>query len=367
MNSRRAVVTGANGQDGNLMIKYLLQNTKLEIVGTVRRTSQPFENPFKGESRVKIAYCDLLDSHSVTELIKNKKPDYFINFAGLSFVPDSFNVPEQTIEVNSIGVIHILEAIRQFAKDCHFFNASSSEIYGNSKEDIQTIDTTSSPSSIYGVSKNAAKELTKVYRDTYGLYSVTGVLFNHESPFRTKNYVSRKITSEVARIKKEVDRGSKISYMEIGNVNAQKDWSHSKDFMDGIWRMLNQKKFAAETFREKYHGFCDMRFSDSWKPSDYILASGETHSVREFISEAFEVADLELNYWTGSDLTETLSLYHIRRAIPVVKISQKFYRPYQNPLKGDSTPIREQLGWKPKVSFSDLVREMVENDIRLLN
>lgn len=361
----KAIITGLSGQDGPLMTTYLLQNTKLEIVGTARRTSKPFENPFEGESRVKIAYCDLLDSHSVTELIKNEKPDYFINFAGLSFVPDSLNVPEQTVEVNSIGVIHILEAIRQHAPACHFFNASSSEIYGNSKEEIQTIDSPSNPSSIYGVSKNAAKELVKVYRDTYGLYAVSGILFNHESPSRPENYVSRKITSEVARIKNAIEKGVAVTPMEVGNVDSRKDWSHSKDFMDGIWRMLNQKKFAGETFRKKYHDFCDIGFTKSWKPSDYILASGETYSVRDFLFSAFYFAGLENNQWSGHGYNETLYLRDKGKNVPVVKISQKFYRPLSKPLRGDSSPIREQLGWEPKVSFGDLVKEMVENDIRL--
>jgi GDPmannose 4,6-dehydratase len=142
-----------------------------------------------------------------------------------------------------------------------------------------------------------------------------------------------------------------------------KDWSHSSDFMDGIWRMLNQKKFAGETFRKRYCNFCDIGFTENWKPSDYILASGETHSVRQFLAKAFYFAGMENSRWVGHGGNETLLLLSKGKEVPVVKISQKFYRPLQTPLKGDSSPIREQLGWEPKISFHELIKQMVETDL----
>jgi GDPmannose 4,6-dehydratase len=363
----KVIVTGVSGQDGSIMVEYLLNNTDHEIVGTVRRTSQINDKnyiKFQEDKRFRLGFCDLSDCHSITELIKEEQPDYFINFGGCAFVPDSWNSPEYTMQVNAIAIIHILEAIRKFKPKCRFYNASSSEIFGDVKESPQTINTIPSPRSIYGVSKNAAREITKVYRESYNLYAVSGILFNHESSARALHYVSRKISTEVGRIVKEMERGEIPKPLEIGNINAKRDWSHAEDFISGIWAILNQEEYLNSTFSKKYNGCAGICFAEEWLPKDYVLSSGETNTVREFIDRSFELFEIYAN-WHGSGLDEKLiwKEHKCGGEVVLVKINPEFYRPNEvDLLLGDSTPAREELGWSPKITFDKLVEDMVMSD-----
>lgn len=346
---KKVLITGANGQDGSYMIDYLLDNTDNTIIAATRRTSQPITNHierYRNHPRVKFLLLDLGDSHSIENAVEQEKPDYFINFGASAFVPDSWNSPALTIQVNTISVISILEAIKKHVPNCRFYNACSSEIFGSVLEVPQTINTRPNPRSVYGVSKNAAREIVTVYRESYGMYAVSGILFNHESPRRQSHYVTRKITQNVARISKSLKEGFKP--LDLGNLDALRDWSDATDFVDGVWKMLNQEK-----------------------PKDYVLSSGEMHSVREFVEKAFSFAGI-LGRWhnpTHNHLDEEYILLDenglaTKKKITLVKINPKFYRLAEvNELLGDSSPAREELKWVPKTSFDQLVMKMVDWDI----
>lgn len=362
--NKKVLITGANGQDGAWMIKYLLENTENTIIAATRRTSQPILQNLKeylDNPRVSFITLDLDDPHSIDNAVFQERPDYFINFGASAFVPDSWNMPDYTIRANTCAVIHILEAIRRHAPFCRFYNACSSEIFGEVLESPQSEKTRPNPRSVYGVSKNAAREVTKVYRQSYGLYAVSGILFNHESELRQSHYVTRKITKNVARIKAEIEAGKDFAPMELGNMSAKRDWSHALDFVDGVWRMLNQ-----DFYRPKH----DPKFkSKIWEISDlkdYVMSSDETHSVAEFVARAFEYAMIEGTFvipkenWSRAEF--------VLRSEPknkLVVVNQKFFRPAEVELLcGDSSQIRRELGWSPKFSFLDLVRQMVQNDVK---
>lgn len=360
--SKKVLITGSNGQDGSYMVDFLLENTENTIIAATRRTSQPilnhlekyFDNP-----RVKFITLDLGDGHSIERVILSEKPDYFINFGAYAFVPDSWAMPTAVMNVNSVSIIHILEAIRKHVPYCRFYNASSSEIFGNVKEIPQTEETLPNPRSIYGVSKNTAREITKVYRESYDLYAVNGILFNHESERRQAHYVTRKITKNVARILNENRDGMTIKPLELGNVEAKRDWSYAPDFVKGIWMMLNQQETAIQkSVKEGKAGHYDFDFI----PKDYVLSSNETHSVKEFVENAFVAAGfgIETLEWRGEgDRTELWCGDKL-----FVKVNPEFYRPAEvDLLLGDSTSIREDLGWEPESSFFDLVHKMAWADI----
>jgi GDPmannose 4,6-dehydratase len=343
---RKVVITGILGQDGANMAEYLLNNFEdIQVIGVMRRSSNPnytnISSLFKS-SRFKIDFLDLGDSTSIEECIKKWLPDYFINFGANSFVGVSWKMPEQVFNVNAVGVLRCLEAIRKVKPDCKFYSAGSSEEWGDVDYSPQDISHPIKPRSPYGASKAAARHLVKVYRESYNMYAVHGILFNHEGTKRGEEFVTRKISKGVARIKNAIDRaiglGDEIyiAPIELGNLDAKRDWSDSRDFVEGVWLMLNQDA-----------------------PKDYILASGETHSIREFVEKAFAVAGIN-GSWHGQGLDEVF----VTGQQTLVRINPDFYRPAEvDLLLGDSTPIREELGWKPKISFDELVRSMVLFDI----
>lgn len=341
-NNKRIIITGATGQLGSLMVDFLLKNTNHEIIGAIRRTSQligkNLKNAFKNK-RFKLIHLDLNDSHSITTTIKNEKPDFFINLGASTFVADSWSMPENHMNTNSIGVLHILEAIKNFKPKCKFYQASSSEMFGDVHYSPQDIKHPLSPRSPYGVSKCSAHLLCKTYRESYDMFVVSGVMFNNESYRRQSYFVTRKITLGTTRIKNAIDNNEKFEPIELGNIDAKRDWSDSEDFVEGIWLMMNQDK-----------------------PKDYILSSNETHSVREFVEEAFKVVGIE-GRWEGSGVGEVL--IDIKNPLNVlIRINPKFYRPAEvNLLLGDSTPARQELGWSPSVSFKQLVTKMVLHDL----
>lgn len=349
----KVLITGILGQDGANMVEYLLKNSKAKIFGMVRRTSNPnFVNcqAFIKNERFQLVYGDLSDSVSLDNLVRDIQPDYFINFAAQSFVGCSWDVPLQTFDTNATGVARCLEAIRRFQPKCRFYSAGSSEEFGDVQYSPQDILHPIRPRSPYGASKAAARHLVKVYRESYNLFAVHGILFNHEGTKRGEEFVTRKISKGVARIYHAIKNNKEFAPIELGNLDAKRDWSDSEDFVDGVWKMLNQIK-----------------------AKDYVLSSNETHTIREFIDKAFENAGI-FGVWHGNGREEQLSVtneFAIKNEVQssvLVKINSKFYRPAEvDLLAGDSKPARDELGWLPKVNFEGLVKKMVAHDLSLLD
>ena len=353
-NPKIVIITGVSGQDGSYMADYLLANTDYNIYGMVRRTSKPdygnLINALKNP-RFKLVTGDLSDSGSIEALIRDLRPDYFINLAAQSFVGSSWQLPEQTIDVGTLGVIRCLEAIRKHAPQCHLYSAGSSEMFGDVAYSPQDEKHPFRPRSPYGVGKCAAHYACKVWRESYGIYAVSGILFNHESERRGEEFVSRKITLGVARIVYALQHGLPFQPIELGNLDSKRDWSHAMDFVDGIWKMLNQ----------------------DGAPQEYVLASGETHTVREFVELSFKEAGIRGEWFKlkGSKPEEERFITIKPYPVPVydktlVVINPSFYRPAEvSLLHGDSSRARAELGWTPKISFSDLVHLMAQNDIKI--
>jgi GDPmannose 4,6-dehydratase len=345
----KIIITGILGQDGANMAEYLLQNTNAKIFGMMRRSANPnYINckSFEKNSRFEFVYGDLTDSVSIDNLVREIQPDFFINFGAQSFVGCSWDIPLQTFDVNATGVVRCLEAIRRFKPECRFYSAGSSEEFGDVAYSPQDINHPLRPRSPYGASKASARHVVKVYRDSYKLYAVHGILFNHEGTKRGEEFVTRKISKGVARIHNAIKNKQIFEPINLGNLDSKRDWSDSEDFIDGVWKMLNQKQ-----------------------PKDYVLSSNETHSIREFIEKAFNFAHIE-GYWHGEGIEEK---YYINdryvedkqvESSCLVKINPKFYRPAEvDLLWGDSNPARKELGWEPKISFDKLVEKMVRFDI----
>jgi len=363
MNDKKTVfVTGVTGQDGSHMVDYLLKNTDYTIFGGARRLSIKNHDNLKhleNNPRFQLINFDLSDAHSISKTIEQIKPDYFINLAAQTFVGSSWDFPAQTWECNTTGIIHILEAIRQHKPSCRFYNAGSSEEYGNVAYTPQDEEHPARPRSPYGASKSAARQLVKVYRESYNLYAVQGLLFNHEGTRRGEEFVTRKITKGVARIKQALVNGKTFEAIELGNVYAKRDWSDAEDFVDGIWRMLNQEKYRAD-------------FDSNMKIQEYVLSSNETHTIKEFVELAFKYAGIE-GGWHGNGTGEEFSLtpttvdkFDAASSI-LVRINPKFYRPAEvDLLLGNSNLARKDLQWLPKTSFNQLVEKMVRNDLSLL-
>lgn len=337
---KKIIITGVTGQDGSYMADLLLEETDYEIYGMVRRTSTNNYHNIQhllDNKRFKIVTGDLSDSQSIDNLVREITPDYFINLAAQSFVGASWQIPEQTFDIDAIGVIRCLEAIRKHAPNCRFYNAGSSEELGNVDYSPQDENHSLKPRSPYGAAKAAARHIVKVYRESYNLFAIQGLLYNHESPRRGEEFVTRKITKEIAKIKKALDNNLEFEPLELGNIYAKRDWSHAKDFVRGIWMMLNQDF-----------------------PKEYLLASGETHTVKEFIEKAFEYINIK-GAWRGEDLDEK---YYFNNQI-LVQINPKFYRPAEvDLLLGNSNKAITELGWRSKISFDTLIKEMISFDIK---
>lgn len=353
METKKIIITGSTGQLGSFMIDYLLKNTEHNVIAAIRRTSQIIDahiRKHEKNERFRIVHFDLIDVHSIDALIKNEQPDYFINFGAQTFVHDSWSNPISHFKTNAISMIHILEAVRNFCKKCRVYSSGSSEQFGDVICSPQDINHPFRPRSPYGASKAACHNIVKVWRESYGLYVVQGILFNNESCRRQEYFVTRKITKGVARIYHAIKNGKSFEPIELGNLDAKRDWSDSEDFVDGVWKMLNQKT-----------------------PKDYVLSSNETHSIREFIEIAFNEAGID-GVWHGSNINEEYSVstkYAIANdpiSSILVKINEKFYRPAEvDLLMGDSTPARKELGWSPNVDFKTLVKKMVAHDISILD
>lgn len=341
-NVKKVLITGITGQDGSYMVDFLLENTNHEIFGMVRRSSSLNTiniNQFINNPRVKIVIGDLSDSQSIDNLVKDIQPDYFINLAAQSFVGSSWQIPEQTFDIGAMGVLRCLESIRKHAPNCRFYNAGSSEELGNVDYSPQDEKHPLKPRSPYGAAKASARHLVKVYRESYNLYAIQGLLYNHESERRGIEFVTRKITKGIAKIKFADENNIPFTPIELGNIDAKRDWSHALDFVEGIWLMLNQST-----------------------PNEYILSSGETHTVREFIELAFKHVGIN-GTWYGQAENE---IYKNNHGQILVKINPKFYRPAEvDLLLGNSSQARTQLNWLPKITFNNLISRMVDNDFSL--
>ncbi len=311
-----ALITGITGQDGSYLAEFLLDKG-YDVVGVVRRTSHhSYERIDHLIPRVRIEAADLLDQHSLTTVLRAVQPDEVYNLAAQSFVPTSFTQPVLTGEFTALGVTRILEAVRFACPNARFYQASSSEMFGKVHETPQDEDTPFYPRSPYGVAKLYGHWITVNYRESYDLYAVSGILFNHESPRRGMEFVTRKVTDGVARI-----ATGKATELRLGNLDAQRDWGYAGDYVDAMWRMLQNDE-----------------------PKDYVIGTGETHRVGDLVRLAFERVGLD---WTK---------YVVR--------DPQFYRPAEvDLLLADPARAKADLGWKPETSFQQLVHMMVDADM----
>ena len=351
---KKIIITGVTGQDGSNMVDYLLENTTHTIIGGARRLSVKNHDNIEhllNNPRFFLIDLDVTDPQNIDRVISEHKPDYFINFAANSFVGTSWKMPTQHMETNALGVLHQLEAIKRHCPSCRYYNAGSSEEFGDVIIEPQTEEHPLRPRSPYGASKCSARHLVKVYRDSYDLYAVQGWLFNHEGVRRGVEFVTRKITQNVARISSDYANKKNFEPLRLGNVEAKRDWSDSEDVMDGIGKMLNQEENWINVWKKK--------------PDDYVLSSNETHTIREFVEEAFNCAGFHRTMcrWEGHD--QEAKYYHGDDLL--MEVDPKFYRPAEvDLLWGDSARARKELGWEPKTSFIQLVNKMVKHDMELL-
>lgn len=343
---KKAIVTGITGQDGAYLAELLLDKG-YEVHGLRRRSSSfntqriehLYSDPHEGDGRFFLHYFDLTDSMTASRLIAEIRPDEVYNLAAQSHVAVSFETPEYTANADGIGTLRLLESIRTAGLGDHtrFYQASTSELYGQVHETPQRETTPFHPRSPYGVAKLYAYWITVNYREAYGMHATNGILFNHESPLRGETFVTRKITMAVAAI----TRGLQDT-IYLGNLDAQRDWGHARDFVDGIWRIVQQDV-----------------------PSDYVLATGEMHSVREFVEQAFARVDITIA-WSGSGVDEVGRC--AKSGKELVKVDPRYFRPAEvELLLGDPSRARDELGWQSSTSFDTLVSEMVEEDLRRLD
>jgi len=317
--ARTAVITGITGQDGSYLAELLLEKG-YTVVGMVRRAStENFERIAHIRSRVELRQADLLDQLSLIELVKETEPDEIYNLAAQSFVPTSWRQPVLTAEFDAVGVTRLLEAVRLVRPEARVYQASSSEMFGRVLETPQRETTPFYPRSPYGVAKVYGHYITVNYRESYDLFACSGILFNHESPRRGKEFVTRKVTDGVARIKLGLEKE-----IRLGNLTARRDWGFAGDYVEGMWRMLQQPE-----------------------PDDYVIATGESHTVQDLVEAAFAVVGLDWREHVVEDPT--------------------LYRPAEvQTLIGDATKARTKLGWVPRVSFRELVSMMVQADLERL-
>ena len=316
-----AFITGVLGQDGSYLAKYLLEKD-YKVYGLLRRKGiQNFDNTDYLNVTKKIEFItgDMTDEDSLIRIIKQIKPHEVYNLAGQSFVGSSWDLAKHTTDVNSIGVLYLLESIKNYSPNTKFYQASTSEMFGNSNENgIQNEDTNFTPKNPYGISKLYSYWLTNNYKESYGMYCTNGILFNHESPIRGKEFVTRKITDGVARIHLGLNKD-----ITLGNIDTYRDWGFAGDFVEAIYLTLQQQN-----------------------PDNYVISTGESHSIREFLTIAFNRVGIE--NWE-----------------PYVKNDPQFYRPTEvHILKSDCTISKNKLGWEPKTSFVDLVNLMVDEDVK---
>ncbi len=330
---KRALITGITGQDGSYLAELLLEKG-YEVYGIMRRKSVvDYGNVVLIKDKIHFIYADMTDIVSLMNALQKSQADEVYNLAAQSFVATSWEQPLATADIDAIGVTNMLEAIRMVNPEIRFYQASTSEMFGLVQEIPQTENTPFYPRSPYGVAKLYGHWITKNYRESYGMYACSGILFNHESERRGKEFVTRKITDAVARIKLGIQ-----DYLELGNMDSKRDWGHSKDYVRAMWLMLQQDE-----------------------PDDYVIATNETRTVREFVETAFLMADIEV-VWKGKGMEEVGLDKETGRAI--VKISPAFFRPAEvDILIGNPKKAEDALKWKREISFLELVERMVKHDM----
>ena len=342
--NKTVIITGILGQDGSNLAEYLLSNTNHKVIGVFKRGSNPNTENIKSivsNTKFYLVPGDITDQTSMDSLVSSHHPDYFINFAANSFVGTSWDTPDQVFSVNTLGVLKCLESIRKFRPECRFYSAGSSEEFGDIKFIPQNEDHPIVPVSPYGVAKAAARYMVDVYRRSYGLFVIHGTLFNHEGPKRGTEFVTRKITKNIARILKDIEQGNAIKPFKLGNVYASKDWSDSRDMVRGIWMMLKQNS-----------------------PNEYLLASGKTRTIIDFVESAFASQGIVGKWNSCSDpLKETYTATVAENTVTLVEIDQSLYRPTEVGIQcGDSSAAKKALGWEPEISFDEMIKDMIDYD-----
>ena len=344
MHKKVALITGVTGQDGAYLTRLLL--AKGYVVHGVKRRSSSFNtarvddlyvDPHEGSTRFFMHYGDLTDATNLIRLIQEHQPSEIYNLAAQSHVAVSFETPEYTANADALGPLRMLEAIRilGLARQVRFYQASTSELFGRSQVLPQSETTPFYPRSPYGAAKLYAHWITINYREAYGLHASNGILFNHESPMRGETFVTRKITRAVAAI--ELGRQQRLY---LGNLDAKRDWGHARDYVEGMWLMLQQET-----------------------PDDYVLATGQMHSVRQFAEEAFRRVNRRIN-WRGRGVDEIG--YDAASGQELIRVDPRYFRPAEvNQLQGDASKARAKLGWAPRVGFAEIVAEMVDADLKL--
>jgi GDPmannose 4,6-dehydratase len=332
---KRALITGITGQDGSYLAELLIRKG-YDVFGLVRRKSQyGFGNASHLEKQVTFIYGDMTDLPSLVHAMKVSRADEVYNLAAQSFVATSFEQPIVTSDINGLGVTNLLEAIRLVNHKARFYQASTSEMFGLVQETPQSETTPFYPRSPYGIAKLYAHWMTINYRESYDMFACSGILFNHESERRGKEFVTRKITDAVAKIKLGLQ-----SHIELGNLNAKRDWGHAKDYVYAMWLMLQQES-----------------------PDDYVIATNETRSVREFVTHAFESVDIQIK-WEGEGINEVGLDAKTKQLL--VKVNPAFFRPAEvEILKGNPSKAETKLNWKRQISFAKMVSLMVQNDLEL--
>ena len=337
-----ALITGITGQDGSYLAELLL-NKNYEVHGIKRRSSlintdridHLYQDPHETNRKLILHHGDLTDTTSLIRIIQEIQPDEIYNLAAQSHVAVSFEEPEYTANSDALGALRILEAIRilKLENKTKYYQASTSELYGAVHEVPQNEKTPFYPRSPYGVAKLYAYWITVNYREAYGIYACNGILFNHESPVRGETFVTRKITRALTRIKLGMQKN-----LYLGNLDAKRDWGHAKDFVEAQWLMLQQEN-----------------------PEDFVIATGKQYSVRDFINEAFKNLDMKIE-WNGKDLNEVGSF----KGKDIIKIDPRYFRPTEvESLLGDASKAKKKLNWDPKISFEQLVKEMIDKDLKL--
>ena len=340
---KRALITGITGQDGSYLTEFLLHKN-YEVHGVIRRTStfntaridRFYHDPFESGYDLVLYAGDMTDATSLTHILQKVQPAEIYNLAAQSHVAVSFEEPEYTANSDALGVLRMLEAVRtlNLANKTRFYQASTSEMFGNTSVIPQSETTPFAPRSPYGAAKLYAYWITRIYREAYGLFACNGILFNHESPVRGETFVTRKITRALAFIKFGLQE-----CLHIGNLDARRDWGHARDYVEAQWLMLQQEQ-----------------------PEDLVIATNEQHSVREFLEAAAREMDMPIT-WQGSGLDEQGVAPDGR---VIVRVNERYFRPAEvDSLRGDAARAREKLNWQPKVSFNELVAEMAAHDLAL--
>jgi len=341
---KKALITGITGQDGSYLAELLLEKG-YEVHGIVRRSSSfnreriehLCQDPHLPSNKLNLHYGDITDSLALNRIMAKVLPDEIYNLAAQSHVAVSFETPEYTGEVDALGALRILDVIKSLGliNKCRFYQASSSEMFGKASVAPQNESTPFYPRSPYGAAKLYAHWITVNYREAYGMFACSGILFNHESPRRGENFVTRKVTLSLAHI-----LDGSLDKLYLGNLNALRDWGYAKDYVEGMWQMLQQDQ-----------------------PGDYVLASGKQHSIRQWVEEAFGLCGIDIE-WNGKGPDEKGVEKGTGRVL--VEVDPKYFRPTEvENLLGDAGKAKKELGWKPKTSFKELVRMMLEHDLKL--